>query len=473
MVRRVTRIGALFFSLVGIFATPSAAQPSNFEHVVLIVQENRTPDNLFYALCATEHCSTNPNGSAYDIQTKDWLDNKAKNGVVNPGPVPLANDYDPMHSHADFLAMCDLDQSTNSCRMDGAAGIRCVHCPRDAEFKYVDNSSGIIAPYLTLATQYGWANYMFQTNEGDSFPAHQFLFGATSAPNKLDDHVGTFASENVPRRITIDPTELMGCISKRFIRVQLINSEGKEYLGDSLFPCFEHRTLADVLGGARIGWRYYTPGPGSYWTAPVAIRHVCEPKGYACTGPLWQHDVALTPLDVLSDLSACKLRGASWVIPSAQFSDHAKSNTGGGPAWVAGIVNAIGNSSCHNSDGSTYWQSTAIVIVWDDWGGWYDHEAPPQLDYQGLGFRVPLIVVSPYARTSYVSHTQYEFGSILKFVEDTFDLGRLGTTDVRANSIADVFNFKRKPRTFTTIDAKYSRSYFVHEKPSNIPVDTQ
>ena len=112
------------------------------------------------------------------------------------------------------------------------------------------------------------------------------------------------------------------------------------------------------------------------------------------------------------------------------------------------------------------------MITWDDWGGWYDHVPPPQLDYNGLGFRVPLIVVSPYARTGYVSHTQYEFGSILKFVEDTFGLGRLGTTDVRANSISDAFKFNRKPRSFVKIDAKYSKSYFLHQKPSNEPVDT-
>ncbi len=111
-------------------------------------------------------------------------------------------------------------------------------------------------------------------------------------------------------------------------------------------------------------------------------------------------------------------------------------------------------------------------MTWDDWGGWYDHEPPPQLDYTGLGFRVPMLVISPYAKPGYVSHTQYEFGSILKFVEDTFSLGRLGTTDVRATSIADSFNFKQKRRAFSPIAAKYSQSFFRHQRPSNLPVDT-
>ncbi|MGA9943578.1 MAG: alkaline phosphatase family protein [Candidatus Cybelea sp.] len=78
---------------------------------------------------------------------------------------------------------------------------------------------------------------------------------------------------------------------------------------------------------------------------------------------------------------------------------------------------------------SKYWNSTAIIVVWEDWGGWYDHVTPPQLDYAGLGFRVPMIVVSPYAKAGYVAHTQYEFGSIVRFVEDTWNVGRLGTTD--------------------------------------------
>jgi phospholipase C len=114
-----------------------------------------------------------------------------------------------------------------------------------------------------------------------------------------------------------------------------------------------------------------------------------------------------------------------------------------------------------------------VIVVWDDWGGFYDHVAPPQLDYTGLGFRVPVLVVSPYAKPWYVSHTQYEFGSILKFIEENFGLGSLGTTDTRATSISDAFNFKGRPRKFAPIPAEYSKSYFLHERPSNMPVDTK
>lgn len=135
---------------------------------------------------------------------------------------------------------------------------------------------------------------------------------------------------------------------------------------------------------------------------------------------------------------------------------------------MASVVNAIGKSS--------YWDSTAIIILWDDWGGFYDHVSPPQLDYEGLGFRVPMIIVSPYAKKGYVAHTQYEFGSILKFVETTFGLPSLGTTDVRAHNITDAFNFSQKPRPFVTIkplDRTHDRAYFLRRPPSNTPVDTE
>ena len=92
-----------------------------------------------------------------------------------------------------------------------------------------------------------------------------------------------------------------------------------------------------------------------------------------------------------------------------------------------------------------------ILITWDEWGGWYDGVPPPQLDYATLGMRVPLIIISPYAKKHYVSKTQYEFGSILKFIEQNFGTGSLGSTDVRANSIGDALDFTQQPSAFKPI----------------------
>lgn len=130
----------------------------------------------------------------------------------------------------------------------------------------------------------------------------------------------------------------------------------------------------------------------------------------------------------------------SWVTPSKLDSDHPADHSDLGPSWVASVVNAIGESS--------YWPSTAIIVLWDDWGGWYDNVAPPQVNYTSLGYRVPTIVISPYAKPHSISHTEYNFGSILKFIEQNFGLGSLGTTDASANSMADVFDFTQPPIAF-------------------------
>ena len=113
-------------------------------------------------------------------------------------------------------------------------------------------------------------------------------------------------------------------------------------------------------------------------------------------------------------------------------------------------MNAIGNSS--------YWSNTAIFVTWDDWGGWYDHVLPPAYNSYELGFRVPLIVISPYARAGYVSHVQHEFGSILHFTEQQFSLGTLGYTDARADDLADCFDFAQAPVVFRTIPGALSLS---------------
>ena len=122
---------------------------------------------------------------------------------------------------------------------------------------------------------------------------------------------------------------------------------------------------------------------------------------------------------------------------------------------------------------SKYWDSSAVVVLWDDWGGWYDDVPPPQLDFEGLGIRVPCIIISPYAKAGTVSHTQYESGSTLRFIEDVFNAPSLHHTDSRANSLADSFDFNQKPIKFKTIPAKYPTSYFLHKQPSFVPPDNE
>jgi phospholipase C len=307
---------------------------------------------------------------------------------------------------------------------------------------------------------------MFQTNQGPTFPAHQFLFGGTSAPSAADDAAGTFADSNV---FPAGNNPIAGCTAPSTIHVNLIEANGKT---TETFPCFEHQTLSDLLESGSITWKYYTPGAGSIVTAPNAIDHICvpnQPTGGECTGTDWKN-VVVKPSQVLTDISNCKLAGVSWVTPSGKNSDHANSNTGGGPAWVASIVNAIGNNKkC--KDGEVYWNNTAILVTWDDWGGWYDHEPPTILagaqgDFQ-YGFRVPFLFVSAYTQAATISNDRLDFGSILRFVEHNFGIteGALAFADARANNdLSKFFNLKTAPRPFITIPAALGASYFINDK---------
>ena len=133
----------------------------------------------------------------------------------------------------------------------------------------------------------------------------------------------------------------------------------------------------------------------------------------------------------------------SWVIPRDNQSEHPPHNITSGMNWVVYVVDRIMQSP--------YWNSTAIIVTWDDYGGFYDHVQPPSIDKYGLGFRVPAIIISPYAKSGYIDHTQYQFESILKFIEWRFNLASLTERDENATSIINAFDFKQKPSPPHTI----------------------
>ncbi|HZZ00852.1 MAG TPA: alkaline phosphatase family protein, partial [Candidatus Baltobacteraceae bacterium] len=253
-----------------------------------------------------------------------------------------------------------------------------------------------------------------------------------------------------------------GCDAAAGTETTLLTSSGN-YPVRGPFPCFKYRTMRDVLDEKGVSWKYYVPAVhssgGMVWSAFAAIRAVRY-------GSEWNTNVSSPEKNVYADITKGELPAVSWVIPDFYNSDHSDTTTDTGPSWVTSVVNAIGNSP--------YWSSTLIVVVWDDWGGFYDHVPPPQYGFGGLGFRVPMLVISPYAKKGFVAHNVYEFGSILKFVESTFGLASLGTTDARARNFAgDVFNFSKPPRKFVPIAAKYSKTFFEHQPPSNMPVDSE
>ena len=168
----------------------------------------------------------------------------------------------------------------------------------------------------------------------------------------------------------------------------------------------------------------------------------------------------------LTDVRAGKLANFTWVTPLCADSDHPECGSGLGPSWVASVVNGVGESK--------FWKTTVIFVQWDDWGGLYDHVPPPYKGYDGLGFRVPLIVISPYAKKNYVSHVQYETASVLRFAEDLFGLAQLSAADTRATSpAADCLDLSQAPRKFVPIKAPKDESYFLNQPNDNRIPDEQ
>jgi len=423
--------------LVPISALFAGAQIPEHEHhriqnVVVIFQENRSPDNLFHGLPNADIANVGVNSQGQQITLQ---------------PAPMVTNYDLAHTHAAFVAMYDNGN------MDGADKVK-VTCnkganncpPPNAQFMYVNPSD--VDPYFQMAQQYTFGDRMFQTNQGPSFPAHQFIVSGTSAPSPNSN---LFAAEN-PMGVS-NPANNAGCTAPSAEFVKMIDPSGSE--SQKMYPCFDHLTLMDLLDFNGISWRYYAPSAGSIWTAPNAINHLRF-------GDDW-NNVILKPTQILTDISNGQLASVTWVMPSGRSSDHPGITDGTGPSWVASIVNAIGNSQ--------YWDNTVIIITWDDWGGWYDHVAPTIINSYEYGFRVPLIVVSPFARQGYVSHVTHDFGSIVKFIEEVYRLPSLGYADALADDLSDCFDFHRHNR-FQAIKAPHNKQYFLKDKrPPTDPDD--
>ena len=398
---------------------------TKIKHVVVIMQENRSFDDLFNGFPGAD---TVQSGDSYG-QT------------VQLQPVPLNQGTDLGHSHLAFWA--DWDYGA----MDGFGHTSQGYPTPYPNFGYGYVPQSETVPIWTLARDYTLGDRMFESNSGPSFAAHQYMIAGQSAD--ADENPGNGASSVIGK---------WGCDSPSDFRVALIGPDGTDLPGP--YPCFDYETIADILDANDVSWRYYAPKAGYtgyIWSAYDAVRHIRF-------GPDWTNNVIEPNSQVLTDIQNGKLAQMTWVIPDYPYSDHAgKNSTAEGPDWVGTVVNAIGASQ--------FWDSTAILISWDDWGGWYDHVNPPQVDQMGLGFRVPLIVVSPYAKHGYISHHVHEFGSFLQFTEEVFDLPSLGTRDSISDDLSDCFDFTQTPQRYVPVPVSVSPSYFLNAKPSDNPPD--
>ncbi|MBV9264476.1 MAG: hypothetical protein JO324_09145 [Candidatus Eremiobacteraeota bacterium] len=399
---------------------------------MIIVQENRSFNNLFMG---------------YPGATTSTYGYDTNNKKIILQPVPLEAPYGLEHDAAGFFTACNGTGSIpgTNCQMNGfnRETVTCgSSCPvMHPQYVYVPLSE--TKPYWDLAKQYVLADQMYASDlDAASFVSHQFIIAA-----QAESTVNT-------------PYTQWGCKGGPTDTIAKIGPDRQFPYGKRIPACFNDNSIGQEADNAGVSWAFYASrigGSGGIWSAYQANQYVYY-------GPDWNNDVITPQTQFFSDVQNGKLRQISWVTPTAVNSDHPDFNSKTGPSWVASLVNAIGQSK--------YWDSTAIFILWDEYGGFFDPEPPAYVDYDGLGMRIPMLIVSAYAKKGYVSHVQYEHGSVLRFVEDVFGLGRLAASDTRANSPADdSFDFNQPPRKFRMIRAMLGRSYFMHQTPDLRPPD--
>jgi phospholipase C len=373
---------------------------AKIQHIVFIVKENRSFDTYFGSFPGAEGATSGviSNGQRMVLhRTPDRM------------PRDLGHDWEDAIKAIDGGQMDRFDLVQNA-NVRGDFLSMSQFLPAD------------IPNYWSYAQHFTLADHMFSSLTGPSFPNHLYTVAAQSAG------------------VINNPDSLIwGCDANPNSRVDVLNANGtftREY------PCFDVPTLTDSLDAANVSWKYYAPTKeqhGYVWSVLDAIHHVRF-------GPEWTTNVV--PFSgFVRDAAAGTLPAVSWVVPDFEVSEHptvfAFAGTSmnvsacAGENWTVSQINAVMQGPA--------WASTAIVLTWDDFGGFYDHVPPPTVDKFGLGPRVPLIVISPYSREGVVSHTVHEFASVLQLIEDRYKLKALNVRDAEANSLLDMFDFTQSP----------------------------
>lgn len=396
------------------FSTTGAGK---IKHVIWIVQENRSFNDIFMGYPGATTAPSGPTSTGETIKLK---------------PVSLKVVYDVDHSATAMFNACDGTGKLpgTKCTNDGFNLEQQGGGPANGQYVYVPHTES--KPYWDIAHEFVLADHMFASQLDESFVAHQYIIAAqaNSSVNVPDGYWGCG-----------DANDLVSIITKQ-----------RQIMGFQP-PCFNYTTLGDELDSAKLPWRFYTsrylqPMSG-YWSGYQAVKHIFE-------GPDWKKDVITPQRRFLTDIKKGDLASFTWITPLCDDSDHPDCGGGYGPSWVASLINAIGESK--------FWDSTVAFVQWDDWGGLYDPVPPPHKGYDGNGFRVGLMVVSPYAKKDYVSHVQYETASVLRYAEDLFDLPQMTAADMRATSpAADTLDFSQKPRKFVPIKAPKGPDFFLHQ----------
>ena len=370
-------------------AGASVATPglTAIQHTVFIISENHTFDNYFGTFPGARGTTTGMVSDGQVIPLRQMADLYENNSLCTTWECTL-------------LAI-DEGKMDKFDLMTGVTG--------GSLSAYTQMTAQGIPNYWAYATHFVLADEYFTPVHGPSLPNHLFAIAAQSGG--AIDNGG-------------NPGPGTDCVGSSWGTVTVIDSKGNR---TQQSPCFDFQTLPDTLEKAGITWTYYADGGGYLST----INHIRN-------SPLWKENVA-SAAQFVTDAAAGHLPAMSWVLPPSAESQHPGNSICEGENWTVRVLNAL----MQGPD----WNSTAVFITWDDFGGFYDHVPPPQIDQFGFGPRVPMLVISPFAKAGYISHTVYEHSSILKFVETRYKLQPLTSRDAAASNMLDTFDFDQQPRS--------------------------
>ncbi len=392
------------------------------KRVLYVMPENRSFDNLFGSFPGARGSTT---GVKFGLEvplapSPHWL----------PGDLP--------HDRAAFL------NSVNGGTYDGFAigqfGDPWAYTMHDQEKAPV---------YWQLARDYVLCDDFFCSVGGPSYPNH-FFFVAGQSGGVFDN------PENIQTRKDEHGTfKSWGCDAVgENVFVLVMDERGNVTKHDT---CFDYLSVPQQLESIGVSWAYYSASPyqsGYFWNALNAISGVFHTD-------LWRPE-HIRPVDrIVEDIRAERLPAVTWVTPRFELSGHPPESTCFAQQWLAGILDAVMESEA--------WEHTAIFVAWDMWGGLYDHVAPPVVDHIGYGYRVPCLVVSPFAGRGYVDEARADLCAPLRFIEDNWGLPYLTGRIATSHNFEHVFDFDRNPRT----DARPTpETHACYGSPWEYPGDT-
>jgi phospholipase C len=415
--------------------TPPVLAGGPIKHVVFVVKENRTFNNFFATYPGAE-------GATEGGTIRCTSDGCTDGPVVKLKRAPDVQPHDLTHCFR-----CGL-VSINGGKMNGFNWMNgTVDISSDLEDAYGHDLSGYdyydrsaLPHYWAYADRFVLADHFFTSMYGPTLPEHLYAVAAQS--NWIVDNKGTV---DHPGSYCDDPTEFTSRFDPHLSDAQrrqiMAIEEQIAHDGSGWFDvadhwqrirlCFDIEVLPDELERAGVSWRYYA-NVNAWQNALQMIRHVRF-------GPMW--DNVRNPDLFTRDVQQGHLAHVSWVTPPESYNDHpgAGKSVCAGENWVVNLTNTIMESR--------YWRSTAIVVVWDDYGGFYDPVPPPHQDIMGLGPRTPALIISPYTRPGdnpdggTVDHTTYEFSSVLAFIEQVFGLNPMTERDANADPLSGAFDF--------------------------------